>query len=227
MGSQASSTQFGHGMRSHFQFDPSYRPLNHGSYGTYPLQVRERLHWCQALSESRPDAFFRQIMPRELDASRAAIAKFLGVNVAECVFIPNATTGVNTVLRSLVFNEGDVIVHFSTIYGGCHKTVEYLKETTKLDNSIIDIVYPIGDDEVLTKFQKRVAELKQEGKCPKVALFDTVGSMPGVRVPWERLVQICREEGVLSLVDGAHGVGHLDLNLADAKPDFFVSNCHK
>ncbi|KAL8672848.1 MAG: hypothetical protein Q9168_002724 [Polycauliona sp. 1 TL-2023] len=219
--------QFGHAMRSHFQFDPSYIPLNHGSFGTYPNVVRDRLRYFQDLSESRPDAFFRFNLAKLLDPARSAIADFLDVDAGECVFLPNATTGVNTVLRSLIFEKGDVIVYFSTIYGACEKTVDYLKETTPVESVNIPLRYPLRDDEVVTKLQDKIKALKGEGRRARVAIFDTVSSLPGVRVPWERLVEACREEGTLSLVDAAHGIGHIQLNLGQVQPDFFVSNCHK
>ena len=220
-------TPFGHPMRSYFQFDPSYLPLNHGSFGTYPKSVKDRLRYTQELTEFRPDTFFRYDLAKYIDSARTAIADLLGVSDGECVFVPNATTGVNTVLRSLVFKEGDVIVYFSTIYGSCEKTVEYLKETTPVKSAKVKLSYPMEDDDVLSKFHEKIKELKDQGKRPRVAIFDTVSSLPGVRVPWERLVRMCKEEGVWSLVDGAHGAGHLDLKLGEVQPDFFVSNCHK
>ena len=87
--------------------------------------------------------------------------------------------------------------------------------------------YPVSDEDLVKKFQEAVARLKGEGKNVRVALFDTIVSLPGVRVPFERLVEVCREEGVLSCIDGAHGVGHIPLDLGKLNPDFFVSNCHK
>ncbi|KAL8858891.1 MAG: hypothetical protein Q9178_004570 [Gyalolechia marmorata] len=218
---------FGHAMRSHFLLDPSYIPLNHGSFGTYPKVVRDRLRYFQDLSESRPDDFFRFNLARFLDPARSAIADFLGVDAKECVFLPNATTGINTVLRSLVFEEGDVIVYFSTIYGACEKTVEYLKETTPVKSAKIPLSYPLGDDEVVARLQDKIKALRSEGRRARVAIFDTVSSLPGVRLPWERLVKVCQEEGTLSMVDGAHAVGHIRLDLGQVQPDFFVSNCHK
>ena len=219
------SIPFGRPMRdAHFMFAPEYTPLNHGSYGTYPKSVRDDFHHWQALSEARPDSWVRYDYPKHLDSSLNAIASFLRVPAADVVFVKNATTGVNTVLRSLRFVEGDVILHLSTIYGGCAKTLEYLRETTPVDSVNLNVQYPVSDDEIVQRFCESVKKIILEGRKPKVALFDTVSSMPGVRVPWERLVERCSTLGVLSLVDGAHGAGHIELELQKYLPDFFVSN---
>ncbi|KAK0105652.1 hypothetical protein ONS95_004180 [Cadophora gregata] len=59
-------------------------------------------------------------------------------------------------------------------------------------------------------------------------MCDTVLTFPGARFPWEKRVEVCTELRVLSLVDGAHGIGLIDLtHLGKVSPDFFVSNCHK
>jgi len=56
-----------------------------------------------------------------------------------------------------------------------------------------------------------IESVQNEGKKVKLAMFDTVLTFPGARMPWEELVGVCKEAGVLSLIDGAHGVGHIDL----------------
>lgn len=220
---------FGHAMRkTYFNFDPDYTPLNHGSFGTYPTPVRQRLHACQRAAEARPDEFIRYDNPVELDRSRKAMASFLNIDANDVVFIPNATTGVNIVLRSLRYEKGDVLVYFSTIYGACEKTVEYLSESTEVEGEKVELQYPVSDDVVIKRFEEKLQSVRSEGRVARVAIFDTVSSLPGVRVPWERLVQSCKANGVLSLVDGAHGIGHISLqHLGKVDPDFFVSNCHK
>ena len=219
---------FGRSMRDkHFLFAPTYTPLNHGSFGTYPKSVQKRFHEVQALSETRPDSFVRYQFPKLLDESRIAIAEYLGVPVNEVVFVPNATTAINVVLRSLKFKKGDVILHLSTLYSAVEKTIVYLRESTEVDNVNVAVEYPIDDEALVAKFQATIKAAKSEGKTVRIANFDTISSMPGVKVPWERLVNVCKEEGVLSMIDGAHGVGQIPLGLAKVQPDFFMSNCHK
>ena len=227
--SKTPQVPFGHPMRNaHFNFAPSYTPLNHGAFGTYPTNVRNRLRHCQQLAEARPDPFIRWDISRALDASRLSLTNFLDVPASEIVLVQNATTGVNTVLRSLKFEKGDVIVHFSTLYGACEKTVWYICETTEAESVRVEVHYPCEDERVIVDFRSAIKVVNEQvGRRVRVAIFDTVTSLPGVRVPWEDLCEVCREEGVLSLVDGAHGIGHIELNLKRVNPDFFVSNCHK
>ncbi|PVI08716.1 PLP-dependent transferase [Periconia macrospinosa] len=214
--------------RKDFMFDEKYRNLNHGSFGTYPRSVRDALRSFQDQAEARPDDFIRYKYPHLLDESREAIAKILNAPTPEIVFVPNATTGVNTILRSLVYEEGDYILYFAPIYGSCEKTVAYLTETTPVKAVKIEYVHPVEDDYLITIFTQKVEQISASGRgCVKIALFDTVCSNPGVRFPFEKLVAVCKKLNIYSVLDGAHGVGNIELDLRALDADFFVSNCHK
>lgn len=203
----------------------SYLPP--GSFGTYPRSVRDQLRAFQDAAEGSPDHFIRYQYPKLLDASRAAMGTLLNTPATTLVFVPNATTGINTVLRNLVYQPGDTILYFSSIYGACEKTIAYITETTPALSARIVYTYPVEDEFIVAEFHRTVEKVKKEGGRVTIAVFDTVVSMPGVRVPFEALTRACKEEGVLSCIDGAHGVGHVELDLGSLDPDFFVSNCHK
>lgn len=202
-----------------------------GSFGTIPLPIQTLLRAYQSQAEASPDRFIRYQYPSLLDQSRAAIAALLNVPTDTCVFVANATLGVNTVLRNLAWHDDgrDEILYFDTLYGGCAKTVDFVVEDRggKVSGRCIGLGYPCEDGEVVERFVAAVEAAVQEGKRPRVCVFDVVSSLPGVRFPFEAVTAACRERGVLSLVDGAQGVGMVDLDLGKVDPDFFVSNCHK
>jgi selenocysteine lyase/cysteine desulfurase len=198
-----------------------------GSFGTYPRAVRTTLRSLQDQVEGSPDRFIRYTFPRLVDQSREAVAQYLNAPVETVVFVPNATTGVNVVLRNLVYKPGDVIIYFSSIYGACQKTIAYITETTPLESRGVELTYPISDGELIKKFQHTIEDIRNDGKTPKIALFDAVVSLPGVLNPFQKLTKICREQNIFSLIDGAHSIGQLPMDLASLDPDFYVSNLHK
>jgi hercynylcysteine S-oxide lyase len=113
----SSLPRFGKAMRTEFLFADGYIPLNHGSYGTYPRSVHTaKLQWLE-LAEQRPDLFMRKKYMHELNKCREITAKAINADISDCVFVANATTGVNEVLRSLQWKEGDCIMYYSTVYG--------------------------------------------------------------------------------------------------------------
>lgn len=145
----------------------------------------------------------------------------------------NATVGVNTVLRALADTwnpDGrDEVLHFTTIYGACAHTIQYVADTSRGLARVrpITLTYPVSDAEVLALFRAAVADARNAGQRPRLALLDTLSSTPGIRCPFEALVRACRELGVLSLVDAAQGAGAVPLDLAALDPDFLVTNLHK
>ncbi|CAH0057875.1 unnamed protein product [Clonostachys solani] len=150
----------------------------------------------------------------------------------ELVLCPNATTATNTVLRNFRWEDGDKVIYTSGVYGALEKTIESILEDPRPVGIKVDLDLPNSPEEIVSRFraalqrEKTLCELTGRGTV-RLAIFDTIVSMPGLRMPFEQMTQVCREEGVLSMIDGAHGLGHLDIDLAKLDPDFFTSNCHK
>lgn len=77
---------------------------------------------------------------------------------------------------------------------------------------------------ILVNFREHLRSLKRGPNSKVVAVLDSIVSSPGVYVPWREMVQICKEEGVYSVIDAAHSIGQeVDIELHKADPDFFVT----
>ncbi|KFH43156.1 putative aminotransferase-like protein [Hapsidospora chrysogenum ATCC 11550] len=223
--------QFGQRLKEEFPFDPEWRNLNHGSFGSYPLVIRDKRRQYEDLTELQPDTFIRRRLHQLIDESREAVAKIINAPPETVVFVGNATEGVNTVLRNLVWNKDgkDVIIGFNTMYDACARAEDFVVDY--FDGRVavreISLNYPLEDEEIISLFRDEVKKVEAEGKRARAALFDVVSSNPGLVFPWETMVAVCRELGVQSIVDGAQGIGMVHIDIEATNPDFFVSNCHK
>lgn len=159
------------------------------------------------------------------------MAKVINAPVEGVAFVSNATVGINTIFRNIQWNPDgkDVVVTFSTAYEACAKAADFLVDFTggALSHRQIELTYPLEDDEIIQKFRDTVKAVEVEGRRVRISMFDLVSSRPGVLFPWKQMVKVCKELGILGLVDGAQGIGMVPIDISAVDPDFFVSNCHK
>lgn len=93
---------------------------------------------------------------------------------------------------------------------------------------VVPLCIPLPDDVIVDAVVGAARRINASGtERVRLAVVDTVVSMPGFRVPFETLVAALKAEGALVLVDGAHGIGHVDIDIAKLDPDFLVTNLHK
>lgn len=96
--------------------------------------------------------------------------------------------------------------------------------------STFNLQFPTTRAKIIQDFEEHINQLTKAGdttgKRKIVAVIDSITSNPGVLLPWKEMVAICREAGVISVVDGAQSIGQeLDINLSETQPDFWVSVC--
>jgi len=159
---------------------------------------------------------------------REKIAGLVNAPVEDIVLIPNTTHGINTILRNYDWSANDYIVGFSTTYGGISRTIQYISDRTphpKLQP--MTLTFPVSHAQILEDFRRHLRSINRVPGSKVVVVLDSIVSNPGWVLPWVQLVKICKEEVCISIVDGAHSIGQQKLNLTEADPDYFVTNCHK
>src|SRR5438132_342174 len=97
-------------LRDHWTLDPDVAFLNHGSFGACPIAVLAKQTELRDRLEREPVQFFLKELEPMLDAARASLARFVGADPDDLAFVSNATSGANTVLRSLDWKPGDELV---------------------------------------------------------------------------------------------------------------------
>ena len=157
--------------------------LNHGSFGSTPKIVLEEQNRWKMIVEKDPVRFYDEIAPKALLDARIAIANFVKCDSEDLALIENATSGVNTVLRSLDFNKNDEILIPNHAYQACRNAVDYVSKKTGAKVITCDIPFPVDNEEIIIE---RVMNCVSERT--KLALIDTVTSPTGIKMPFEKLV---------------------------------------
>jgi hercynylcysteine S-oxide lyase len=128
--------------------------VSSGSYGACPIEVRDVYRHYQDRYDAQPDAFVRyEYRDGILDECRAVVASYLNAPKEACVFVPNTSTGIDTILRNLVYEPGDVIICFATVYLSFEYTMKYLTETTPVHIQKVEYTLPQSDDSVCARFE--------------------------------------------------------------------------
>ncbi len=199
----------GSALRSHWMLQPELTFLNHGTFGACPRAVLQAQTELRNHMECNPVRFFERELPGLLDDAREALADFIGVRRSEdLAFVPNVTSGVNTVLRSLSFAPGEELLITNHRYTAVNTAIDFVAQRSGALKRVVEIPFPIRGPGVVLE-----TVLAAVNSQTRLVVIDHVTSATGLVFPIERLIEELSDRGVDVLVDGAHAVGMLPLDL--------------
>ena len=209
-------------LRGEFLLDPSVVFLNHGSFGACPRPVFEAYQRWQLELERQPVEFLSRRQRELLTTARAALAELSHASGTTWCLLPNVTTALNVVARSLPLQPGDEILTTDHEYGALERTWTFVVEHRQARLKIQELPRRLDDPSA-------VVEAIWAGVTPRtqVLFLSHITSPTAVILPIEPLIARARAAGIWTVIDGAHAPGQVDLDLQALGVDFYGGNCHK
>jgi isopenicillin-N epimerase len=198
-------------VKDSFLLDPAVVYLNHGSFGACPRPVFDVYQQWQRELERQPVEFLalERRFPALLDEARCTLADYLGAAPENLAFVPNATSGLNAVARSLTLGPNDEVLLGDAEYGGMERLWEFVRRRTG------------------ATVERRPFDELAPGPRTQVVFCSHIEWSTGRLNDLAPLVARTRSAGALLVVDGAHTPGQLDLDLDALGADIYAGNCHK
>ncbi|GAA0183082.1 hypothetical protein Leryth_011598 [Lithospermum erythrorhizon] len=218
--------------------DPAFARLNNGSFGCCPSTIISAQKKWQLKFLENPDYFYFNTLQPSILRSRHLIKSLINADdVEEISIVDNVTTGAAIVLSDTTwsfftghFNQGDAVLILQKAYGAIKNSVTAY--VSRAGGHVIEVPLPFpltSNEQIIAEFNKALETGKSNGRQKiKLAVIDHVTSIPSVVIPVKELVKICRDAGVEQIfIDGAHGVGCVDVDVKDIGADFYASSLYK
>lgn len=224
--------RYGRRLIGEWMLDPSVAYLNHGTVGATPRRVMAEYRRIQDSIERQPAQFqLRELADVDgrgeparphMRVAAEGVAVHLGCRADDLVFVDNATTGVNAVLRSYPFAAGDEILVTSLGYGAVTATAGYVARERGC--TVSTVALPPHDAPADSYVDLVAAAV---GPRTRIVLVDHVTSQTALVLPLARIAAACRAKGALVLVDAAHSPGAIDVDIESYGVDWYTANLHK
>lgn len=205
-----------------FLLRPDITFLNHGSFGACPRSVFDEYQRWQRELERQPVEFLGRRFDDLMRTAREPLAAYVNCDADDLVYVPNATTGLNIAARSLPLRAGDEIVTTDHEYGALDRAWTFLCEKSGAVYKRVEIPVPVSTPK---DFIERVWAAVTSRT--RVLFLSHITSPTALIFPIQELILRARECGIFSIIDGAHTVGQIPLDLRALDADVYSSNCHK
>ena len=212
---------FWQSVRQQFYLSNKVAYLQGGTVGPSPRPVTEYV--ISLLRELESDPLNNgggSLLAPLVEESRQKLGKFIGANPDQISLVLNTTMGMNIPACGLPLESGSEVLMSDQEYGAVKNIWEYVAAQKGLKIRTIPLpIKPSGPGQIVEAFAKGITNRTQ------VLVFSHVYCTSGLVTPVKDLCQLAREYNAFSIVDGAHAVGMVPIDVSNC--DFYLSSCHK
>ena len=180
-------------------------------YKSYNANIHRGIH---SLAEKATEEF---------EETRSLVKKFINASSEnEIIFTRGTTEGINLISSSLCkfyFNEGDEIIISEMEHHSNIVPWQMIADENNLNLKVINVSENGEID--MDHFKSLISEKTKLVSI--VYISNTLGTIN----PVKKIIEKCKENNILSVVDGAQSSAHKKIDVTDLNCDFYVFSAHK
>lgn len=187
--------------------------MNNGTMGITPVPVLNALH--TAFDKLATTGRY----PTDYDTLKKSLASLLNIDYTTLAITKNVTEGINIACWGNSLKEGDeVLMTTHEHVGGCTAWL-YRARTEGVKIATFDLGNTA--EETLDNLKAKLTAKTRIIAVPHIPC--TIGQV----LPVKEICTLARQRGIISIIDGAHPLGMLKVDIQDMGCDYYAGCLHK
>ena len=166
--------------------------------------------------------YMRNHRDKDNRATANRLSKLVNCESDELVITRNTTESLDLIISGFPWKKNDEAIFASQDYGSMQEMFKLTAKRKGIKNKIISIPnHPKNDQEIVSLYEKQIT------KKTKLIMVSHMINITGQILPVKKICEMAHSYNIDVLVDGAHCVGHIDVNIKDLDCDYYGSSLHK
>jgi len=165
-------------------------------------------------------------MRNQLDLDKRKTAERLS-NLVNCdkdelAITRNTTESLDLIISGFPWKKNDEAIFAIQDYGSMQEMFKLTAKRRGIVNKIISVPnQPENDEEIVSLYEQQIT------KKTKLIMVSHMINITGQILPVKKICEMAHSYNIDVLVDGAHCVGHIDVDIKDLNCDYYGSSLHK
>lgn len=218
----ATNEKFWSKIRKGYRLKPDYINLENGYYNIMPQAIMD--NYIEHIKEVnfQGSYYMRKSQWENKERVNSKLAKLIGALPEEVAITRNTTESLDTIISGFPWKEGDHVIYAHQDYGAMKAQFRHIKERYGVDSTIVSVPnHPISDEELVELYRSKIIE------STKLIHVSHMINITGHILPVRKICDMAHSVGVEVVVDGAHCVGHIQVDVSALDCDYYGASLHK
>ena len=199
--------------------------LEHGYFGAMAAPVQAAFEQAVRYTNEQLSPFVRGEFTRtHVDILRQRVAALIGAQPHEILLTRSGTESMQVLITQYHgLAPGDTVLWSNLDYPAMRTAMRWLSQRRGVTSTQVTLSLPISDDEIIARY----AQAMRQAVKPRLLLLSQVTPANGQQLPVKEIMTLAREHGIDVLLDNAHALGQVEVDVQAMDVDFAGFNLHK
>ena len=209
-------------IRKDYALKPEYINLENGYYNFVPQPTLNKFIEHVKMVNYEGSHYMRTVQWDNKNNVAARLAKMVGVSTGEVIITRNTTESLDMIIGGFPWEEGDEAIYAEQDYGSMRDHFNQIAKRYGVVNKVVSVPnHPANDEEIVKLYEAQITSRT------KLMMVCHIINITGHILPIRKICDMAHSHGVEVMVDGAHSIGHFDVNIAELNCDYYGSSLHK